>query len=108
MGKHTRKPRGASENGRSHLGKLIHAAVRGAIEAAVEADSTPQIDRRSWGHCAIAGSVPALDGVEDSEARLGRGREALPIEHLALEGREEEALAERVVVDIAHRAHRGA
>ena len=38
MGEHTRKPRGASENGRSHLGELIHAAVRGAIEAAVEAE----------------------------------------------------------------------
>src|SRR5712692_1645478 len=38
MGEHTRKPRGATENGRSHLGELIHAAVRGAIEAAVEAE----------------------------------------------------------------------
>ena len=50
--------------------------------------------------------VPALDEVEDGEARLGRCREPLPIEQLALKGREE-ALAERVVVGIAHRAHRG-
>ena len=50
--------------------------------------------------------VPALDEVEDGEARLGRCREPLPIEQLALEGREE-ALAERVVVGIAHGTHRG-
>ena len=38
MGKHTRKPRGADEPNepRSTLGELIHAAVRRAIEAAVE------------------------------------------------------------------------
>jgi hypothetical protein len=51
-------------------------------------------------------SVPAADEVEDGEARLGRRREPLPIEQLAVEGREE-ALAERVVVGITHRAHRG-
>src|SRR5213593_1048818 len=50
--------------------------------------------------------VPALDEVEDGEACLGRCREPLPIEQLALE-RREEALAERVVVGIADRAHRG-
>src|SRR6266542_4016263 len=36
MGKHTRKPQGADEPERSTLGELIHAAVRRAIEAAVE------------------------------------------------------------------------
>ena len=36
MGKHTRKPPGADEPGRSTLGELIHAAVRRAIEAAVD------------------------------------------------------------------------
>ena len=36
MGKHTRKPQVADEPGRSTLGELIHAAVRRAIEAAVE------------------------------------------------------------------------
>jgi len=36
MGKHSRKPRAAGEQGRSTLGELIHAAVRSAIEAAVE------------------------------------------------------------------------
>jgi len=38
MGEHTSKQRVAGEQGRSTLGVLIHAAVRGAIEAAVEAE----------------------------------------------------------------------
>ncbi len=36
MGEHIRKSRAAGEQGRSTLGELIHAAVRRAIEAAVE------------------------------------------------------------------------
>ena len=36
MGKHTRKPQVAGEPERSTLGELIHAAVRRAIEVAVE------------------------------------------------------------------------
>src|SRR5438309_1388479 len=51
-----------------------------------------------------AGIVPALDEVEDGEARVGRRTEVLPIEQLALEGREE-ALAQRVVVRVADRTH---
>ena len=38
MGEHTSTQRVAGEQGRSTLGVLIHAAVRGAIEAAVEAE----------------------------------------------------------------------
>jgi hypothetical protein len=44
--------------------------------------------------------VPAFDEVEDGEARVGLRAEAVAIEQLALE-RREEALAERVVVGIA-------
>ena len=36
MGEHTSTPRVAGDPGRTRLGELIHAAVRGAIEAAVE------------------------------------------------------------------------
>jgi len=50
--------------------------------------------------------VPALDEVEDGDAGRGLRREALAIEQLALE-RREEAFAEGVVVGIAHRPHRG-
>src|SRR5438552_16012829 len=49
--------------------------------------------------------VPAFDEVEDGEARVGRRAEAVAIEQLALE-RREEALAHGVVVGIAHTAHR--
>jgi len=38
MGEHTSKQAVAGEKDRSTLGELIHAAVRGAIEAAVEAE----------------------------------------------------------------------
>ncbi len=38
MGEHTSKPRVTGEPGRSTLGELIHAAVREAIETAVEAE----------------------------------------------------------------------
>src|SRR6266545_5556697 len=51
--------------------------------------------------------VPTLDEVKDRPAGLGLGGEPLAIEQLALEGREE-ALAQRVVVGVAHRANRGA
>src|SRR5437660_11341780 len=51
-----------------------------------------------------SGIVPAFDEVEDREARVGLRAEVLPIEQLALEGREE-ALAERVVVRVADRTH---
>ena len=50
--------------------------------------------------------VPALDEVEDGHAGLGLGREAAAIEQLTLE-RGEEALAEGVVVGVAHVAHGG-
>ncbi len=50
--------------------------------------------------------VPALDEVENREAGLGRRAEPVPVEQLALE-RREEALAERVVVGVAHAPHRG-
>src|SRR5712692_7135069 len=49
--------------------------------------------------------VPAFDEVEDGEARVGLRAEAFAIEQLALE-RREEALAQGVVVGIAHTAHR--
>ena len=50
--------------------------------------------------------VEALDELEDRHARLGVAAKAAPIQQLALQGREE-ALAQRVVVGIAHRAGRG-
>src|SRR5256886_11438131 len=50
--------------------------------------------------------VPAFDEIEHGQARVGRRAEALTIEQLALE-RREEALAHRVVVGIAHTTHRG-
>ena len=49
--------------------------------------------------------VPALDEVEDRDAGLGLRAEAVAIEQLAFE-RGEEALAHRVVVSVADRAHR--
>jgi len=49
--------------------------------------------------------VPASDEVEHGEACLGRCREPLPVEQLALE-RGEEALTQGVVVGVAHAAHR--
>src|SRR2546425_1279310 len=49
--------------------------------------------------------VPAFDEVEDGEARVGLRAEAFAIEQLALE-RRDEALAQGVVVGIAHTAHR--
>ena len=49
--------------------------------------------------------VPALDEVEDSETSLDLVLETRSIEELALE-RGEEALAHRVVVGVADRAHR--
>src|SRR5438309_11887496 len=49
--------------------------------------------------------VPAFDEVEDRDPRVGRRAEAVAIEQLALE-RREEALAHGVVVGIAHTAHR--
>jgi len=44
--------------------------------------------------------VPALEALEDRAAGVGRGREAVAIEQLALD-RREEALAHRVVVSVA-------
>jgi hypothetical protein len=49
--------------------------------------------------------VPALDVAEQRYARLGLGRPTVPIDQLALE-RGEEALGHRVVVGVAHGAHR--
>ena len=46
--------------------------------------------------------VPALDEVEDRQARLAVGGEALPVEELALE-RREEALAQRIVIGVTGR-----
>src|SRR3989442_4848499 len=57
------------------------------------------------GGMAAARVVPAFDEVEDGQARVGVSREAVPIEQLALEGREE-ALAEGVVVGVADASHR--
>ncbi len=50
--------------------------------------------------------VEALDEVEDGKPGLGLGAKPPPIEQLALQGGEE-ALAERVVVTVADRTHRG-
>src|SRR5439155_431843 len=74
MGKHTRKPRGADEPNepRSTLGELIHAAVRRAIEAAVEEE--------------LAGALGA-DRYEREVARRGYRN-----------GTKEQPLAEREVV----------
>src|SRR5215831_14568789 len=49
--------------------------------------------------------VPAFDEIEDGEACLDLRAEAVPIEELALE-RREETLAQRVVVRVADAAHR--
>src|SRR5437879_13434315 len=49
--------------------------------------------------------VPAFDEAEDGEARVGLRAEAVAMEQLALE-RREEALAHGVVVGIAHTTHR--
>jgi hypothetical protein len=49
--------------------------------------------------------VPALDEVEDGHPGLGLGAEAVAVEQLALE-RREEALAQGIVVAVAYRAHR--
>ena len=54
---------------------------------------------------AAARVVPAFDEVEHGPAGFGLRAEAVSIEQLALEGREE-ALAQRVVVRVAHAAHR--
>src|SRR5262245_25231260 len=51
--------------------------------------------------------VPTLDEVEDGHPRFGLAGEPAAVQQLALEGREE-ALAEGVVVGVAHGAHRGA
>ena len=50
--------------------------------------------------------VPSLDVLEDGQARRGLRREAVALEQFAFEGGEE-ALAHRVVVGVADRAHRG-
>jgi hypothetical protein len=50
--------------------------------------------------------VPALDPAEERRAGLRARSEALSIQHFALEAREN-ALGHRVVVAIAHAAHRG-
>src|SRR5512134_662962 len=68
-----------------------------------------ELDRRDASETRMAARwvVPALDELEDRHARLGLRRKAPAIEQLAFE-RREEALAHRVVVGIAHRAHRRA
>src|SRR5262249_50295562 len=65
-----------------------------------------QIDEREVveGGVAAGRGVPALDEFEDGQAGVDLGLEAGAIEKLALE-RGEEALAERVVVRVANRAH---
>ena len=52
-----------------------------------------------------AGVVEALDEAEDFTPRVRRRRKAASVEELALQ-RREEALAHRVVVGVADRAHR--
>jgi len=54
---------------------------------------------------AAASVVPAFDGVEEGEARGGLGAEAVAIEQLALE-RREEALTHGVVVGVTDTTHR--
>ena len=49
--------------------------------------------------------VPPLDELEDGEASLDLSREASAVEEFALEGGEE-ALAEGVVIGVAHGSHR--
>ena len=67
-----------------------------------------EVDRRDLAERGVppARVVEALDEVEDGHLRLGLRLEAFAVEKLALE-RREEALAERVVVRVADRAHRG-
>ena len=67
-----------------------------------------EVDRRDLAERGVppARVVEALDEVEDGHLRLGLRLEAFEVEKLALE-RREEALAERVVVRVADRAHRG-
>src|SRR5438034_7958112 len=55
---------------------------------------------------AAAWVVPAFDEVKHGEARVGLGAEAVAIEQLALE-RREEALTHGVIIGVAHTAHRG-
>src|SRR3989442_654781 len=50
--------------------------------------------------------VPTLDEVKDGMSGLGLSRERAAIEQLTFEGREE-AFAQRIVVGVAIRAHRG-
>jgi hypothetical protein len=50
--------------------------------------------------------VPTLEKIEDCHLRLGLSVEAVPIQQLALE-RREEALAHGVVEAVTHRTHRG-
>ena len=52
-----------------------------------------------------AGVVEALDEAEDLTPRVRGRRKAASVEEFALQGREE-ALSHRVVVGVAHRAHR--
>lgn len=52
------------------------------------------------------GVVPGFDEVEDGHADLCLISEALPLDELGLEGREE-ALAHRVVVRVTDGPHRG-
>src|SRR3990170_1656691 len=66
----------------------------------LEYDGRQVVERRM----AAPRVVPALDEVEDRKAGLGRRAEAVTVEQLALE-RREEALAERVVVGVAHTPH---
>ena len=68
---------------------------------AFEVDGRQVIERRM----AARRVIPALDEVKDRGARLGRRPSCHPVQQFALE-RREEALAHRVIVTVADRAHR--
>ena len=51
MGEHIRTQRVAGDQGRSTLGALIHAAVRGAIEVAVEMELAATLGAGRYERC---------------------------------------------------------
>src|SRR5690606_26988440 len=88
-------------------GPVGHAICAWSTRADLRAPLPLEGDRREVVECRMSARrvVPAFDEIEDGGLSLGRCAERHPIEQLALE-RREEALAHRVVVAVAHRAHR--
>src|SRR5262249_18559840 len=80
-----------------------HARTPSAASAVVRPPRPPPIRIGSL----AAGVVPAFNEVEDHRPWVELRAKPVAVQQLALE-RGEEALAERVVVVIAHAAHRGA